>query len=82
MKPSKLRYKQAVDAARKYAYGQIEKMPEHFDKRQARIFEKYVGKTAYQKAYLDELDNDVWLAYTGKTREQYMQSTVAQETQD
>lgn len=82
MKPSKLRYKQAVDAARKYAYGQIEKMPEHFDERQIRIFEKYVGKAAYQKAYLDELDNDMWLAYTGNPREQYMQDAVARETQD
>lgn len=73
MKPSKLRYKQAVDAARKYVCGQIETMPDHFDDRQVRIFEKYVGKASYQKAYFDDLDNDMWLAYTGKTREQYME---------
>lgn len=73
MKPSKLRYKQAVDAARKYVYGQIEMMPDHFDERQVRIFEKYVIRTEYQKTYFEEFDNDMWLAYTGKTREQYME---------
>ena len=71
MKPSRMRYKQAVDAARKFVYGQISCAPEGFDERQMRIFEKYVGKTAYQKAYFDELDNDMWLAYTGKTRDEY-----------
>ena len=72
MKPSKLRYKQAVDAARDYVYGRIKEMPQHFDERQMRIFEKYVGKMEYQKAYFDELDNDMWVAYTGMTQEQYI----------
>ena len=71
MKPSKLRYKQAVDAARLYAYGKIKEMPEGFDERQKRIFLKYVGIVSAQKAYYDDLENDMWQAYTGMTREEY-----------
>lgn len=71
MKPSKVRYKEAVDAARKFAYGKITEMPKHFDDRQERIFNKYVSLIGYQKTMFDEIDNDVWLAYTGKTRQEY-----------
>ncbi|MNF63034.1 hypothetical protein D3C85_293020 [compost metagenome] len=71
MSPSKLRYKQAVEAARKYVYGKIKEMPQHFDERQERIFNKYVGITQSQKSIYDDLDNEMWMAYTGKTREEY-----------
>lgn len=71
MKPSKLRYKQAVDAAREYVYGKIKEMPEGFDERQQRIFIKYVGVASAQKSYYDDLDNEMWQAYTRMTREEY-----------
>ena len=71
MKPSKMRYKQAVDAARLYAYGKIKEMPQGFDERQQRIFLKYVGVASAQKVYYDDLDNELWQAYTGMTREEY-----------
>ena len=71
MKPSAMRRKQAVDAARLYAYGKIKEMPQDFDERQQRIFHKYVGIASAQKAYYDGLDNDMWQAYTGMTREEY-----------
>lgn len=71
MKPSAMRRKQAADAARLYAYGKIKEMPEGFDERQQRIFLKYVGIVSAQKAYYDDLENDMWQAYTGMTREEY-----------
>ena len=46
-------------------------MPQGFDERQQRIFHKYVGVASAQKAYYDDLDNDMWQAYTGMTREEY-----------
>lgn len=75
MKPSKLRYKTAVDAAWDFVYGKIKSVPEHFDERQIRIFEKYVAKVTHTKALMDEIDNDMWLAYTGMTRKQYEESS-------
>ena len=71
MKPCVMRRKQAVDAARLYAYGKIKEMPEGFDERQQRIFLKYVGIVSAQKAYYDDLDKEMWQAYTGMTREEY-----------
>ena len=71
MKPSAMRRKQAVNAARAYAYGKIKEMPQDFDERQQRIFHKYVGIASAQKAYYDGLDNEMWQAYTGMTREEY-----------
>jgi len=71
MKPSKMRYRDAVKSARDFVYGVIDKMPEHFDERQARVFAKYVAKTEYQKKYFDELDDEMWIAYTGYTRREY-----------
>ena len=71
MKPSAMRRKQAVDAARLYAYGKIKEMHQDFDERQQRIFHKYVGVASAQKAYYDDLDNEMWQAYTGMTREEY-----------
>ncbi len=50
MKPSAMRRKQAVDAARLYAYGKIKEMPQGFDERQQRIFHKHVGIASAQKA--------------------------------
>ena len=76
MKPSAMRRKQAVDAARLYAYGKIKEMPQGFDERQQRIFHKYVGVASAQKAYYDDLDNELWQAYTGMTREEYFKETL------
>ena len=75
MKPSKMRYKEAVHAARDFVYGKIKSVPEHFDERQMRVFEKYVARESHHKALMDELDNEMWLAYTGMTREQYMEGS-------
>jgi len=77
VKPSGMRRKQAVDAARLYAYGKIKEMPQDFDERQQRIFHKYVGIASAQKVYYDVLDNDMWQAYTGMTREEYDNSQKA-----
>lgn len=74
MKPSAQRRCDAVNAARKYVYGQIKAMPEHFDERQQRIFDKYVAISSAQKVYYDDLDNEMWQACTGMTREGYMNS--------
>lgn len=71
MKPSAMRRKQAVDAAREYVYGKRKEMPQGFDERQQRIFHKYVGVASAQKAYYDDFENDIWQAYTGMTREAY-----------
>ena len=76
MKPSAMRRKQAVDAARLYAYGKIKEMPQGFDERQQRIFLKYVGVASAQKAYYDDLDNEMWQAYTGMTREEYFKENL------
>ena len=75
MKPSAMRRKQAVDAARLYAYGKIKEMPQGFDERQQRIFHKHVGVASAQKAYYDDLDNEMWQAYTGMTREEYFKES-------
>lgn len=71
MKPSAMRRKQAVDAAREFVYGKRCEMPQGFDERQQRIFLKYVGITQNQKQFYDDLDNDCWVAYTGMTRQEY-----------
>ena len=71
MKPSAMRRKQAVDAARLYACGKIKEIPQYFDERQQRIFHKYVGVASAQKVYYDDYDNELWQAYTGMTREEY-----------
>lgn len=66
MKPSALRRKEAVQAAKHVAA-----MPPHFDERQERIFNKYLAHTEASKQYWDEIDNDIWVAYTGMSREEY-----------
>ena len=66
MKPSALRRKEAVQAAKDVAA-----MPSHFDERQERIFNKYLSHTEASKRHWDEVDNDMWIAYTGMTREEY-----------
>ena len=71
MKPSAMRRKQAVDAAREFVYGKRGEMPQWFDERQQRIFLKYVGIIQNQKQFFDYLDDDCWIAYTGMTRQEY-----------
>ena len=68
MKPSQMRRKKAVDAARDFVYGKIKQMPQHFDERQQSIFNKYVEKITIQKEWFDHVDNEMWLDYTGMTR--------------
>lgn len=71
MKPSALRRKEAVQAAKDVVYGNVAAMPSHFDERQERIFNKYLSHTEASKRHWDEVDNDMWIAYTGMTREEY-----------
>lgn len=70
---SRARRVEAVKAAEAFAYGHIKAMPEHFDERQDRIFNKYIGQFANRKSFYDELDNDMWVAYTGMTQTEYME---------
>lgn len=52
---SRQRRVEAVKAARETVYGNVP-MPEHFDERQVRIYNKYVEKIAIQKNNFDWLE--------------------------
>lgn len=71
MSPSKQRYKEAVQAAKDFSYGKITAMPEHFDERQRSIFEQKSSYFKCQFDYWESVNNDMYLAYTGKTAEEY-----------
>lgn len=75
MSPSKQKYKEAGQAAKDFCYGKISAMPDHFDERQQRIFSQ---KSAYFKCqfdYWESVNNDMYLAHTGKTAEEYHANT-------
>jgi len=59
---------EAVKAAEAFAYGHIKAVPEHFDERQERIFDKYVGQFANRKSYYEQLDNDMMAIYISPTQ--------------
>ena len=71
MSPSKLKYKQAVQAAKDFAYGKISEVPSEFDDRQVKIFNNKIGYFKSQYSYWDSVNNDMWLAYTGKSEAEY-----------
>lgn len=71
MSPSKIKYKEAVQAAKEFAYGRIQEIPEHFDERQTKIFNSKAGHLKSQFDYFESVNNDMWLAYTGKTEAEY-----------
>ena len=71
MSPSKLKYKEAIQAAKDFVYGKLNEVPGHFDLRQTNIFNKKLFYFKSQFSYWDSVNEDMWLAYTGKTEEQY-----------
>lgn len=71
MSPSKVKYKVAVQAARDFAAGKLLAMPAMFDERQTRIFNINVGKEKARLDFYRELMDDMYLAYTGKTADEY-----------
>ena len=71
MKPSAQRRRDAVSAAIAFTYGRLKEIPSHFDERQQRIFNKYVEINSSKRAYYEDLDNEMWVAYTGMSREEY-----------
>lgn len=71
MSPSKLKYKEAVQAAKDFVYGKLNGLPVHFDERQTNIFNQKVSYFKSQFSYWDSVNEDMWLAYTGRTEEQY-----------
>lgn len=75
MSPSKQKYKEAVQAAKDFSYGKITSIPEHFDERQQRIFEQKSSYFKHQFDYWESVNNDMYLAYTGKTAEEYHANT-------
>jgi hypothetical protein len=79
MKPSAMRRKIAVDAARKFVYNQIQEMPQGFDERQKRIFDKYVISIGFMYDTQDSINNDLWIAYTGSLQEDGLQEDGLQE---
>lgn len=70
---SRLRRQQAVEAARKMVYRGIQPSLEYFDERMKTIYTKHVAMFTSQKAIYEELDNDLWIVYTGLTRKEYME---------
>ena len=71
MSPSKLRYKEAVQAAKDVAWCKLSEMPAHFDERQQRIFKEKLEYYQHQAAYWDSVYDDLYRAYTGKTAKEY-----------
>lgn len=71
MSPSKQKYKEAVQAAKDFCYGNITAMPEHFDERQCSIFNREQSRFSVRLDSIKDVMNDLYLAYTGKTVEEY-----------
>ena len=75
MSPSKQKYKEAVQAAKDFCCEKITSIPEHFDERQQRIFNQKSSYFKHQFVYWESVNNDMYLAYTGKTAEEYHANT-------
>ena len=75
MSPSKQKYKEAVQAAKDLCSGNITGVPEHFDERQRKIFDQKSSYFKHQFDYWGGVNNDLYLAYTGKTAEEYHANT-------
>ena len=75
MSPSKQKYKEAVQAAKDFSYGNITAVPEHFDERQRRIFDREYLRFSDRLGIIENVMNDLYLAYTGKTAEEYHANT-------
>ena len=71
MSPSKQKYKEAIQAAKDFCYGNIPVVPEHFDERQRRIFDREYLRFSGRLDSIKDVMNDLYLAYTGKTAEEY-----------
>lgn len=71
MSPSKVRYKEAVQAAKDTAYGKLSEMPAHFDERQQRILNQKLLYFKHQFDYWGSVNDDLYLLYTGKTAKEF-----------
>lgn len=69
-KNSRERRKEAVSAANQIAYGGDVDIS-HFDERQTTIFNKELSKAITRKSRMDILSNEMWIAYTGMSEEEY-----------